>query len=109
MPSRTVEVKSYVTPDTKSRAAEIYARWGMSLSDAVNIFLIKSVEVEGLPFEMRPEPAPHFDPANVLPADPKYGSSVLPAEMDDEEDESCVFPAEAAEEAGGKDTRSLSE
>lgn len=87
MASRTAEVKSYVEPDTKSKAADVYARWGMSLSDAVNIFLIKSVEMEGLPFDMRPEPSPRYDPANVIKADPRYGSSVLPAEMDDEEDD----------------------
>lgn len=86
MASRTAEVKSYVEPRTKSEASDIYARWGMSLSDAVNTFLIKSIEVGGLPFEMRPEPAPRYVASTVLPADPRYGSSVLPAEMDDDED-----------------------
>ena len=28
---------------------------GISLSDAINIFLAKSIEVGGLPFDMRPE------------------------------------------------------
>ena len=54
MASRTAEVKSYVDPQIKSKASEVYARWGMSLSDAVNTFLIKSIEVGGLPFDMRP-------------------------------------------------------
>jgi DNA-damage-inducible protein J len=57
----------------------------MSLSDAVNTFLIKSIEVGGLPFDMRPEARPAYDASSVLPADPAYGSSVLPADMDDEE------------------------
>lgn len=85
MPSRSAEVKSYVLPDVKSGAQAVYARWGMSLSDAVNTFLIKSIEVGGLPFDMRPEAKPAYDPSTVLPADPAYGSSVLPADMDDEE------------------------
>jgi len=46
------------------------ARWGMSLSDAVNTFLIKSVEVGGLPFDMRPEPKPVYRASAVLPGDP---------------------------------------
>lgn len=86
MGSRTAEVKSYVSPDVKSEASDIYARWGMSLSDAVNAFLIKSIEVGGLPFDMRPEPKPRYHKSTVLPADAVYGSSILPVEMDDEED-----------------------
>ena len=85
MATRSAEVKSYVLPDVKSGAAAVYARWGMSLSDAVNTFLIKSIEVGGLPFDMRPSARPAYDAASVLPVDPAYGSSVLPAEMDDEE------------------------
>ena len=85
MASRTAEVKSYVEPQIKSEASEVYARWGMSLSDAVNTFLIKSIEVGGLPFDMRPEPRPVYKASTVLPADPAYGSSVLPDDMDNEE------------------------
>lgn len=86
MASRTAEVKSYVSPEVKAAASDVYARWGMSLSDAVNTFLIKSVEVGGLPFNMRPEPEPVYRASTVLPADPIYGSSILPADMDDDED-----------------------
>ena len=86
MASRTAEVKSYVDPRIKSKASEVYARWGMSLSDAVNTFLIKSIEVGGLPFDMRPETKPVYKATTVLPVDPAYGSSVLPHDMDDEED-----------------------
>ncbi|MBR3325695.1 MAG: type II toxin-antitoxin system RelB/DinJ family antitoxin [Atopobiaceae bacterium] len=85
MAARSAEVKSYVLPDVKSKAAAVYARWGMSLSDAVNTFLIKSIEVGGLPFDMRPATGPVYNEATVLPIDPRFGSSVLPAEMDDEE------------------------
>jgi len=85
MAARSAEVKSYVLPDVKSGAQAVYARWGMSLSDAVNTFLIKSIEVGGLPFDMRPEERPSYDASSVLPIDPTYGSSILPADMDDEE------------------------
>ena len=87
MASRTAEIKSYVLPEVKSKAADIYAHWGMSLSDAVNAFLIKTIDVGGMPFDMRPELRPRYDASQVLPVDPLYGSSVLPAEMDDGEDD----------------------
>ena len=86
MATRTAEVKSYVLPDVKSGATAVYARWGMSLSDAVNAFLIKSIEVGGLPFDMRPQEKPVYDASSVIPADERFGSSVLPSEMDDEEE-----------------------
>lgn len=86
MASRTAEVKSYVSPEVKAAASEVYARWGMSLSDAVNTFLIKSVEVGGLPFNMRPDPKPTYSTSTVLPTDPVYESSILPTDMDDDED-----------------------
>lgn len=37
----------------KDRAKEIYKEFGLSLSDAVNIFLSQSVRCHGLPFEMK--------------------------------------------------------
>ena len=84
MTTRSAEVKGYVFPETKARATEVYARWGMSLSDAINAFLVKSVDVGGLPFDMRVE-KPAYSQSAVLPVDKRYGASVLPAEMDDEE------------------------
>lgn len=50
----------------------------------------ETTDVEGLPFDRRPAPGPRYDPANVIPIDPRYGSSVLPGEMDDEEDD-CLY------------------
>ena len=57
---RTAEVKTRTTAQIKADAAAVYARWGISLSDAINIFLAKSIEVGGLPLDMRPE-TPTFD------------------------------------------------
>lgn len=86
MATRSAEVKGYVLPDVKARATELYAHWGMSLSDAINAFLIKSIDTGGLPFEMRVDSKPLYEASTVLPVDPAFGSSVLPKEMDDEED-----------------------
>ena len=87
MAVRSAEIKAYVVPDVKAQAAEIYAHWGMSLSDAINTFLVKSIDVGGLPFDMRAAPKPRYDAATVLPVDERWGSSVLPADMDSKEDD----------------------
>lgn len=85
--ARTAEIKAYVMPDVKAEAAEVYAHWGMSLSDAINAFLVKSIDVGGLPFDMRASSKPRYNPALVLPVDPQWGASVLPADMNDDEDD----------------------
>lgn len=87
MASRTAEVKAYVLPDVKSEAAEVYAHWGMSLSDAINAFLVKSIDMGGLPFDMRASSRPNYDRSCVLPVHPQWGSSILPADMNDAEDD----------------------
>lgn len=87
MASRTAEIKAYVLPDVKAEAAEIYAHWGMSLSDAINAFLVKSIDEGGLPFDMRIKAKPNYDRSKVLPVDSRWGSSILPADMNNEEDD----------------------
>ncbi|MEC4176816.1 type II toxin-antitoxin system RelB/DinJ family antitoxin [Adlercreutzia sp. R7] len=87
MATRSAEIKAYVVPDVKAQAADIYAHWGMSLSDAINAFLVKSIDVGGLPFDMRVSARPRYNPATVLPVDPRWGSSILPADMNDDEDD----------------------
>ena len=87
MAARSAEIKAYVVPDVKAQAADIYAHWGRSLSDAINAFLVKSIDVGGLPFDMRVSTRPRYNPATVLPVDPRWGSSVLPADMNDDEDD----------------------
>ena len=44
-----------VDPDAWESAKEIFAGYGISVSDAINIFLHKVQKVGGLPFEMRDE------------------------------------------------------
>ena len=82
---RRAEIKTRTSDEVKRNATEVYARWGLSLNDAINTFLIKSIEVGGLPFDLRPE-APSYDAIAAvayktpLNAD---GVAVLPAEWDD--------------------------
>jgi len=45
-----------VDPGAWESAKEIFAGYGITVSDAINIFLHKVQKVGGLPFEMREEP-----------------------------------------------------
>ena len=76
-----------IRPQIKADAAAVYAHWGISLSDAINIFLAKSIEVGGLPFDMRPE-TPTFDGLEryaYRPALDANGVAQLPRDWDDNE------------------------
>jgi DNA-damage-inducible protein J len=44
-----------VDPIAWERAKEIFTSYGITVSDAINIFLHKVLKVRGLPFEMRDE------------------------------------------------------
>ena len=38
---RKAEIKTRTTDQVKEDATNVYSRWGLSLSDAINMFLIK--------------------------------------------------------------------
>ena len=83
--TRRAEIKTRTTDEVKKGATEVYARWGLSLNDAINTFLIKSIEVGGLPFDLRPE-VPSYDTiAAVAYRAPlnAEGVAALPEEWDD--------------------------
>lgn len=85
--ARRAEIKTRTSDEVKRGATEVYARWGLSLNDAINTFLVKSIEVGGLPFDLRPE-APAYDALAAVAYKPKLnaeGVVVLPAEWDDDE------------------------
>ena len=87
MAARNAEIKARSTEQVKAEATSVYARWGLSLSDAINVFLIKSIEVGGLPFEMRPE-VPSYETLAAKAYKVEFdedGVAVLPAEWDDDE------------------------
>jgi len=49
--STTLNIR--VSPETKKSAEAIYQGFGITISDAVNIFLNKSIMENGLPFELK--------------------------------------------------------
>ena len=47
---KTATFQMRINPEVKQRMEEIYARQGLSFTDAVNIFIQQSLNMEGLPF-----------------------------------------------------------
>lgn len=50
---KTASITVRLEPDIKSMAEKIYSDFGITISDAINIFLHKSIQLGGLPFSMR--------------------------------------------------------
>ena len=42
-----------LTPEVKKEASELFESLGITLSDAINLFLHKSLQEGGLPFEVK--------------------------------------------------------
>lgn len=51
--AKTATLHMRIDPDVKQQAETLYESFGISLSDAVTMFLYKSVMEGGLPFEVR--------------------------------------------------------
>lgn len=51
---KTASLNMRVDPRVKEEAERVYAQFGMNLTDAVNVFLHKSIMEGGLPFDLRP-------------------------------------------------------
>ena len=51
--AKTASLNIRIDPDVKRDAESLYNNFGITVSDAVNIFLHQSLKVGGLPFEMR--------------------------------------------------------
>ena len=52
---KTATFQLRINPTVKQRVEEIYARQGLTLTDAMNIFIQQSLNVGGLPFLASPE------------------------------------------------------
>lgn len=51
--AKTATINMRVNPQVKSEAESLYASFGMTLTEAINVFLHKSILVGGLPFDVR--------------------------------------------------------
>ena len=52
--AKTASMYIRVDPEIKSDVESIYAQYGMSITDAINVFLYTSRSRGGLPFDLRP-------------------------------------------------------
>jgi DNA-damage-inducible protein J len=51
--AKTASLNIRIDPETKSGAEQLFSQFGITVTDAVNMFLRKSLMVGGLPFELR--------------------------------------------------------
>lgn len=51
--AKTANINIRIDPETKAGAEKLSASLGITVTDAINIFLRKSIMEGGLPFEMR--------------------------------------------------------
>jgi len=54
--AKTASMNIRIDPQVKSDVEDIYSRYGMSIADAINVFLYTSRNIGGLPFDLRPAP-----------------------------------------------------
>lgn len=51
--AKTANINIRIDPETKTSAEELFSSFGITITDAINIFLRKSIMEGGLPFEMK--------------------------------------------------------
>ena len=51
--AQKVRTNIYLDQETKAQAKELFKKFNISLSDAVNLFLSQSVLEQGLPFQVK--------------------------------------------------------
>ncbi len=54
-----------INPDVKAQAEAVFATYGLTLTDAVNIFIQQSLNTNGLPFLLSPENAEYLKAKSV--------------------------------------------
>ena len=54
--AKTASLNIRLDPEVKKAAETIYTHYGLSLAEAVTVFLHQSCNIGGLPFELRPVP-----------------------------------------------------
>ncbi len=51
--AKTANINIRIDPETKASAEKLFASFGITVTDAINIFLHKSIMDGGLPFEVK--------------------------------------------------------
>ncbi len=81
---KTASFQMRINPEIKQRAEEIFAHCGLTLTDAVNIFLQQSLNTGGLPFlvTQNSQQALHEQAVALLMAELKRGEDSVQSESD---------------------------
>lgn len=56
--AKTANINVRIDPETKLSAEKLFSSFGITITDAINIFLRKSIMEGGLPFEVK---QPHYN------------------------------------------------
>jgi DNA-damage-inducible protein J len=83
--AKTASMYIRIDPEVKADVEKIYSRFGMSLTEAINIFLYQSRNIGGLPFELRPSKTA-LHPAKVKNALQKSAKRTPAIQTDDDPD-----------------------
>ena len=51
--AKSANINVRIDPETKKRAEDLFSSFGITITDAINIFLRKSIMEGGLPFDVR--------------------------------------------------------
>ena len=70
--AKTASMYIRIDPQVKSDVESIYSRYGMSITDAINVFLYTSRNVGGLPFDLR-LPMPNSETLEAI----KEGNEII--------------------------------
>ena len=92
---KTSTFQMRINPEVKAEAENTFSRCGLTLTEAVNIFIQQSINAEGLPFAVSSNPKPKMtkqEAIKILMKELKKG----------EECEHCIPIEEAAKEFGVK-------
>ncbi len=73
-----------INPEVKAQAEAVFATYGLTLTDAVNIFIQQSLNTNGLPFLLSPENAEYLKAKSVarLMAEVQAGWDSVKSESD---------------------------
>lgn len=57
---KTSTFQMRINPDVRQEVEKVYAAYGLSLTDAINVFIQQSLNESGLPFLLSPENAEYM-------------------------------------------------
>jgi DNA-damage-inducible protein J len=76
--AKTAVINVRTEPEIKTQVENLYKSMGVSLSDAINMFLYKSIDFNGLPFELCRE-IPNAETIAAMKEAEDIGSGKIPS------------------------------